>query len=57
MLWAGEWNTTTEGTWEKVWVHRRSKVPLLERVRGGGVDCHKNLPKNVFSGSQRVGHL
>ena len=23
---------------------RRSKVPLLGRVRGGGADCHRNLP-------------
>ena len=31
MLWAGEWNATAEGTWEKVWAHRRSKLPLLGR--------------------------
>ena len=36
MLQAGEWNATAEGTWEKVWAHRRSKAPLLGRARGGG---------------------
>ena len=34
MLWAGEWNAMAEGTQEKVWAHRRSKVQLLGRVRG-----------------------
>ena len=28
---AGEWKATTEGTWEKVWTHRRDKVPVLGR--------------------------
>ena len=35
---AGEQNATTEGTWEEVWAHKRSKAPLLgegERKRGG----------------------
>ena len=40
---AGKWNATAEGTQEDVWAHRRSKVPLLERVRGGGADHHRNL--------------
>ena len=29
-------NATGEGTQEEVWACRRSKVPLLGRVRGGG---------------------
>ena len=40
----GEWNAMAEGTREKVWAHRRSKVPLLGRVRAGGEDRHRNLP-------------
>ena len=40
MLQAEEGNATEEGTWEKVRTHRRGKVPLLGRERGGGVDCH-----------------
>ena len=32
-----------EGTWEKVQTHRRGKVTLLGRVRGGGADCHRKL--------------
>ena len=44
MLQAGEWNTTAEGTQEKFWAHRRNKVLLLERARGGGADRHRNLP-------------
>ena len=47
MLWAGEWNAMAEGTWEKIWACRRSKVPLLGRVRGGGTDHHRNLPMNA----------
>ena len=31
MPWAGEWNAIAEGTQEKVWTHRRGKVPLLGR--------------------------
>ena len=33
---------------------RRSKAPLLGRARGGGVDCHRNLPVHI-TGSQRWG--
>ena len=44
VLQVGEWNATAEGTWEKVWARRRSKAPLLGRVRGGGADHHRNLP-------------
>ena len=55
--WAGEQKTTAEGTWEEVWAHRRSKVPLLGKVRGGGVDHHRNLPMHVHMGSQRAGCL
>ena len=40
--WAGEWNAMAEGNWEKVWACRRSKVPLLCKVRGGA-NCHRNL--------------
>ena len=58
---AGEWNVMTEGTWEKVQTRRRGKVPLLGRVRGGGVDCHRKFPvpkhARVLAGSQRVGQL
>ena len=32
---AGEWNSTAEGSREEVWACRRSKPPLLERVRTG----------------------
>jgi len=31
MLRAGEWKATTEGPWEKIWTHRRDKVPVLGR--------------------------
>ena len=34
--WVREWDTTAKGTWEEVWAHRRSKVPLLGRARGEG---------------------
>ena len=34
--WAGEWNATEEGTQAEVWIHRKSKVPLLGRVRRRG---------------------
>ena len=40
--WAGEWSTIAEATLEEVWAHRRSKVPLLGKRRGG-VDCHRNF--------------
>ena len=29
MLRAGEWKATTEGIWEKSWICRREKVPVL----------------------------
>ena len=54
MPWAGEQNAIAEGTQEEVWAHR-SKAPLLGKVRGMGVDCHKKLP--VHMDSQRAGHL
>ena len=31
--WAWKQNVTTKGTREEVWAHRRSKLPLLGRVR------------------------
>ena len=31
MLRAGEWEATTEGTWEKVWTHQRDKALVLGR--------------------------
>ena len=50
-----------EGTWEKVWTCRRGKVPLLGKVRGGGVDRHRKppVPERVGlpTGSQRMGYL
>ena len=55
VLQVGEWNATAEGTWEKVWARRRSKAPLLGRVRGGGADHHRNLPVHMSWDSQRVG--
>ena len=36
MLSAGEWNATTEGTWQKSWIYRRDKVPVLGRVEEKG---------------------
>ena len=44
MPWAEEENTTAEGTQQKVWTLRRSKVPLLGRARGGGADHCRKLP-------------
>ena len=44
MLHAQESNAMAEGTLEKVWAHRRSKVPLSGRVREGRADHHRNLP-------------
>ena len=32
---AGDQNITGEGTQEEVWVHKRSKAPLLGRVKWG----------------------
>ena len=57
VLQTGEWNARAEGTREEVWAHRRSKVPLLGRVRGGGADCHRNLPMQAHMDTERVGHL
>ena len=46
-----------EGSWEQVWAHGRSKVPLLRREKAGEVDHHRNLPAQVCTGFQRAGHL
>ena len=35
------------GTQEGIWDCKRSKVPLLGRERGGGVDHHRNLPAHM----------
>ena len=40
---AREWSDIAEGNWEEVWTHRRSNVPLLERARREGADCHRNV--------------
>ena len=57
VLWAGEWNTMAEGTWEKVWTCRRDKAPFLGRVRVGEADLHRKLlvPEDacVAAGPQR----
>ena len=50
-----EWSAMAEGTQERVWASRRSKVPLLGRMRGGVVDFYRNLPE--FAVPQRAGHL
>lgn len=52
-----EQSITDEGAQEDVWAHRRSKVPLLVRVRGGGADNHKNIIPCTRADSQRVGCL
>ena len=52
---AGEWSTTAEGTWEENWACRKNKVPLLGRVRGGGVDGHRSFFLCACADSQRVG--
>lgn len=57
VLWDGEWKAMTEGTREKVWACRRSKAPLLVRVRVGGADGHRNLPVKAQEGIQRAGGL
>ena len=31
MLRAGKWKATSEGTWEKSWICRRDKAPVLGR--------------------------
>ena len=49
-----------EGTREKVWTHRRGKVPLLGRAReGGGTAIGNSLHQRLHMpvGSQRVGRL
>ena len=33
---AREWSDTAEAMWEEAWAFRRSKEPLLGRVKGGG---------------------
>ena len=43
MPWAGKQSTTAKGTPEEVWAYRRSKMTLLKRARGGGVDHDKNI--------------
>ena len=43
MPWDEEHSATAKGTWEEVWAHRRSKVPLLGRARGRGADHCRNL--------------
>ena len=61
--WVEEWCATwgveylSRKTWEKVWACRRSKAPLLGRVRRTGVDRHRNLPTHVCMDSQRAGRL
>ena len=57
MPWAGEWNTTAEGTPEKVQIRRRGRVPLLERARGGGVDHHRKLLVPERAQAPRAGWL
>ena len=46
-----------EGTQEKVKTHRRGKVPLLGRVRGGGVDHHRKLLVPERGQAPRAGWL
>ena len=36
--WAEDQSTTAEGALEKTWAHKRSKVILLGKVRGRGVE-------------------
>ena len=43
MPWTKEGNDMAEGTQEKVQTCRREKVPLLGRMREGGVGCHRKL--------------
>ena len=42
---------------EEIWACRRSKVPLLGRARGGGMDSHRNLFLCTYVKFRRVGHL
>ena len=52
-----KWNATANGTQEEVWACRKSKMPLLGRVRGGGVDYHRNVFPCAHTDSQRAGSL
>ena len=54
---AGLQNAIAEGAREEVWAGRRSKMPLLWRARGGGMDWHRNLFLCVCVDSQGVGRL
>ena len=40
---AGEWSSSATGNWEAEWACKRSKVLLLGKAIGGGVDCHRNI--------------
>ena len=46
-----------EGNWEKVWTCSRSKMLLLDRARGGGLDHPQNFFVPICLGSQREGNL
>ena len=37
VLWVEEQSATAQGAWKGAWTHRRSKLTLLWRARGGGV--------------------
>ena len=49
MLRSGKWKATSEGTWEKSWICRRDKVPVLGRGEKKGwapieySPCHSEL--------------
>ena len=49
---AGELKARAKGSQEEVWAHRSSKAPLLGMVRGGGVDCHRNLSPCTHADSE-----
>ena len=49
MPWVGEQCDMGRGNLKKVLACRRSKVPLLERARGGGADQHRNRAVNVWA--------
>ena len=44
-----EWSTTAGGNQEEAWTWRRSKVPLLVRVRWGGADNHRNISVHALA--------
>ena len=44
MLRAGKWKATSEGTWEKSWICRRDKVPVLGRGEKKGWATIKYSP-------------